>query len=635
MNGYINVKYVAGVFGLTAIAQSLDGMPDLATWMDRDYGVAFEAPLAALEMLWGYDLEATREVFHFRHLVTFLFCALGPLAIWGTVWLRYRSAWIALAGAVLFVASPRLFAESFYNSKDMVFLTAFAVAIFTMTAFLTRPTIGWAALHGFATAFAMDVRIMGIVLLVGTLFVLGTRIIKQELPALQGMTVASLYLIAAIVFTIALFPFLWEAPMENFKTVFANMSKFRWDGETLFQGQMISVFELPWYYIPVWVAITIPMLSLAAFLLGALTTLRQLGLSHVRLWRSEAEMLDLIFLGCATLPVVAVVLFDSVLYDGWRQLYYIYAGIVLTAVRGGVALERCVRESRGMKIALGCVFVANIIWAFGWMITSHPLQNVYVNVLAGKDAHLRYERDYWGLSTAEALKWIVDQDQRKVITVSMMTPLPLNNHLDIVPNEVRARILAMGRSKKGNFYEDPRSDYVINYFRRLEPEDINVVPDEFSLTYERRVGGIPVYRIFRRNQAPENVSISTEPYTKEDLEDVSYFFSKLTIDEDGEHKVARVRLAVSKDYAPAISALTTTYHHINVSWRLIDRDGKPKTGFDMRKPLFHDITPSGRSEVEIVSEFSPSDSAIEISVVQEGLFWLHDIGVAPLVVKLP
>ena len=72
LNGYVNLKYLAGLLGLIQEPEWLARIPALADWHDRDYGVAFEAPLAFLEVVLGYD-GPPHEAYQFRHLVTFLY----------------------------------------------------------------------------------------------------------------------------------------------------------------------------------------------------------------------------------------------------------------------------------------------------------------------------------------------------------------------------------------------------------------------------------------------------------------------------------------------------------------------------------------------------------------------------------
>jgi hypothetical protein len=84
------------------------------------------------------------------------------------------------------------------------------------------------------------------------------------------------------------------------------------------------------------------------------------------------------------------------------------------------------------------------------------------------------------------------------------------------------------------------------------------------------------------------------------------------------------------------SVLSETNHPIKVSWRYLDPSGKPLSGYDTRENIRFDIPAHGNLAVSFPLVW-PSDkavSAIQISIVQEGLFWGHDIGIEPLVIKL-
>ena len=116
--GYVNLKYVANYLGYNELAMALN-YPDLPSYVDRDYGPVFQVSLAMLEVLLGHHISPGEYTYKLRHLITFLICALGVLAIWNTLYLRWASYRVALVGALIFVISPRLFAESFYNGKDM------------------------------------------------------------------------------------------------------------------------------------------------------------------------------------------------------------------------------------------------------------------------------------------------------------------------------------------------------------------------------------------------------------------------------------------------------------------------------------------------------------------------------------
>lgn len=84
-----------------------------------------------------------------------------------------------------------------------------------------------------------------------------------------------------------------------------------------------------------------------------------------------------------------------------------------------------------------------------------------------------------------------------------------------------------------------------------------------------------------------------------------------------------------------LSSTSMTNNTIRLSWRFLNSQGIPLSGWDTRKDLPSDIPANGKLSLDL---FVPHDikadkGFLEISLVQEGVFWAHDIGVAPA--KLP
>jgi len=72
---------------------------------------------------------------------------------------------------------------------------------------------------------------------------------------------------------------------------------------------------------------------------------------------------------------------------------------------------------------------------------------------------------------------------------------------------------------------------------------------------------------------------------------------------------------------------------IRVSWRFIDFNGNPITGGDdTRADLLCDIPAKGSIVVIlplIETNHATATGYFQVSLVQEGIFWLHDLGNAP------
>ena len=429
----------------------------LPEFTDRDYGVGYELPVTLAERL--LELPDTRSVFIFRHLCTFLVSWVGVLALFGLGRRRYGGDWRAgLAAAALLVLSPRLLGEFFYNDKDAVFMALSTVATYTTVRFVERPTWRWALPHALACALAIDVRLMAVLWPLATLLLLVVRSWRSEYHVTsrqQRVVALGVYAGLLPVLVVAFWPYLWEAPWANFSQAFRNMQHFRWTGSMLYRGELAYATGLPWHYVPVWILITTPLLQLALLGLGLGVVARQ---ALRRGWwlygLGTREWQDLLFVGLGVSPVVAIIAMHSVLYDGWRQVYFIYPSLMLVALRGLVALWRWLASrARWQQLATG-VLGLGLLSSAGQIVWMYPLESLYFNALAGPNPKARFEQDYWGISYLEGLKWILAHDNRPLIRVctepEMSPPLRMNSQ--ILPPDSKQRIEVVYKPEEADYF---------------------------------------------------------------------------------------------------------------------------------------------------------------------------------------
>lgn len=272
-NGAVNLKYVAERLAPQRVREhaAYASIPPLAGYPDNDHGVAFELPLAVLGILFAHADSAA--YYHLRHLLIFGF-------FWVSCWSLYRLAryyfaswpW-ALLVAVLLVLSPRIFAEAFFNGKDLVFMACFIIAMHTLVRLLARPTVGRVVLHALTTALAIDVRVPGVLLVGFTVGMLGWQWLAHPSQRLPWLVLFYVLLTAGCV--IVGWPFLWEAPLANFWWSYQHLSHYPWGGRNLYFGQLISS-HVPWHYLPVWIVITTPLPYLLAALVGVVVGVQRL-----------------------------------------------------------------------------------------------------------------------------------------------------------------------------------------------------------------------------------------------------------------------------------------------------------------------------------------------------------------------
>jgi hypothetical protein len=462
----------------------------LINYRDRDYGVAFELPMTVLDKLSGYT--DMGDIIRLRHRCVWLVCCGGLLAFYWLATQRLRSWRAGLLGAVLLLLSPRQFADFFYNSKDAVFLVAYLVALATAVAFLRRPTAARAAGHALACALAIDVRIMGLLVPVLTLVLLALRVWHGDYRAERARGAGLLYCGLLVALVVAFWPFLWAAPAERFWLSLTNMSHFRWDGEVFYRGQLVRAPALPWHYPVVWLGITTPLLYLAGLALALGLLGRQVARRGWRLYSGEGEWQDLLLWGAGAGPFVAVIVLHSVLYDGWRQLYFAYPPLLLLALRGLAAAWRWqppaalgVARWRG---ALALLVVTALASTGRSMAQLHPLENLYFNALACRHPEQRYEYDYWGLSFRQGLEWVLRHDARPLIRVRTNVAAAAILNRSLLPPAYRARLVIQQ-------YPDGPAEYFMTSYRFHPQPYSGLGPPVYSLRVEGE--GRRVFDIFR------------------------------------------------------------------------------------------------------------------------------------------
>jgi hypothetical protein len=462
-NGLVNYRYV------------LHGDKALCECSEKYHGPAFEFVLIVLERRLG--LKDTRSIYLMRHLVTFLVFYLSVLAFYWLLKERFEDRRVALIGCLFLVLSPRIFAEAFYNSKDLAFLSFYTFSLATLWWFLRTQTIGTALAHGLSCGFLIGVRILGIFVPLITLILASAKVLAMWRSGERFGAMARnllVYNLGLVFFTILFWPILWEGPLHHFRAAFKEMRLFPWNGTVLYMGEFVPAPQLPWHYIPVWLAITTPILYSVLFALG----LGRIGLAVLRrpLRLMTESPMDTAFLASVLLPVLIVILLQSVVYDGWRHLYFIYPSFLFFSVVGFVTLwdtfrglGAWARPLSGGALVLGAVFLGQTAWT---MVRYHPFENVFFSAMAGRSlSEIRqyYEMDYWGLSVRRALEELLEKDPSPEVRVQSGWYVDGN-----------AQILTRRQRSRLHLTDSQKAQYFVHTYR-WHPQDFPLDHEAHSI----------------------------------------------------------------------------------------------------------------------------------------------------------
>jgi hypothetical protein len=492
LDGAANLLYLERRLGISVpgldsmlIKQDYQAPLDLPSYKDRYYPVGFN--LLVEGAIRAININDEQSAYFFRHLITFLIALVGIFAIYRLVERRFHSWQLGLLALTLFIASPRFYAESFYNSKDIVLLALFAVAMNTTIIYLKKTSSKTAILHAIATGLAMNIRLMAAVLVLMTALMLFMQVFNRRCEILTAIKTFALYLfILFCILTIA-WPFLWESPFTRLIDAFKFMAHYRFSQDVLYLGSVINSTKLPWHYLPVWILITTPILYSIFWIVGVIATVRNIAEARISLWADDNEMQDLFFLLIFVGPILGFIIFRPVIYDGWRHLYFIYPAFLMLVIRGFTFIQEYCSSSKLGKLP-SILMLISILSTASWMVSVHPFQNLYFNTMIGSNWRTKFDLDYWGLSNRRALETILKKDQREkiLITDGAYNFLPIS--LSIINPKDAERIKFTNNANE--------ADYLITNFR-LNLTDYSQEPSSWEKFNEIYVGDELVSATYR------------------------------------------------------------------------------------------------------------------------------------------
>ena len=86
-----------------------------------NYGIIFDVPTAFLEII--LNIDEPKNYYQFRHLISFLLFFLSSIFFYKLLLNRFSDFNVSFIGTVFYVLSPRIYGDSFYNNKDILFLS--------------------------------------------------------------------------------------------------------------------------------------------------------------------------------------------------------------------------------------------------------------------------------------------------------------------------------------------------------------------------------------------------------------------------------------------------------------------------------------------------------------------------------
>jgi hypothetical protein len=405
-------------YGVLTLDYYFSGLTDQRALHFADlfnYGAAFDTVAAALNRF------SPLGVYETRHLLNGVVGLFGLAGCWklGRSLGGPRVGFLALLFLLL---TPNYYGQMFNNPKDIPFAVGGVWAsyyIVRLLPSLPRPPLRLVIKLGLAIGLALGVRVGGLLFLCYLgLFLLLSAVWQAVVARRLAVAIANgwtslwrVMLPAALVadaLMLAFWPWGQQDPIGNPLRALSFFSHQQFPFYTLFDGGFFPAFDLPWAYLPTYIALALPELVLV-LLLGA-AVLAAIALARREIGEQRDAALGFMLLGFSIVfPVAYAIAIKAVLFDGMRHFIFVLPPI---AVAAALAADRALtwlsrfRYRRPIYAALALYGAAHV----AIMVMLHPDQYVYYNAFVGgvDGAQRKFKLDYWANSYAEAVRGLKD-----------------------------------------------------------------------------------------------------------------------------------------------------------------------------------------------------------------------------------
>jgi hypothetical protein len=428
--GISNDEEVQHRYGELIIDYYASGFRDTAVFNYKNlylYGGLFDIVAVGLAKVLPFD------PFLIRHLLSAMIGVAGMAGVWATA--RHvagpRAGLIALCAIA--VCGP-YFGGMFNHTKDVPFAAAVIWAVF----FLLRagrdlPAPRWIDIVGFGLMLgaATGLRAMGLLLIgyagVMVLMSVPRPVRLGEASAFVTRSALRFAPAAAIgyLIMIAAWPWAWLSPLNPLRAIF-SFAHFHYEIRTIVAGRIYRMAEVPWWYVPFYLLIKVPLVIYAGALGAIAVSIWALARDRVsRLpWR-HVEIAFVAFV--AVFPVFCEAVAEGPAFTGMRHFLFVVPPLAVLAGIGFDALLTALTPRRWIAAGAAAALALSLAWNASILVRLHPYEYMYYNRLVGglEGAARRYEMDYWVNMMPEAVRALQDylslatEKSQKVYTVGV------------------------------------------------------------------------------------------------------------------------------------------------------------------------------------------------------------------------
>ena len=491
----VNLKYAVHKLHLPISEANetwLAYLPELHEYRDRYYGTALHFPLVLIESAYHFTLEPF-QFYGMRHLYTFINFYIGVICLYKLLSERFGSRIYGLTGMMMMVLTPRFFAESFYNNKDLIFTAWYIICCYLIDRWIKKRSTGSSILLAFALAITINTRFNGIIFFPVLIFLFAYDCIKYKRT--DGMKQFLLVLFLSVLFFYLITPNFWENPVQTFiETLQFNMHHPNHGSEgNLFKGVLVDAARTL-TYIPVWIAITVPTIYLIFSLAGTMWFSGETILNILRKKIRNFESADLMMFISGITAAAFIIITHVTIYNGWRHCYFSYPCFLYFAVYFVCRINS--KKNLILRGICGTAIMLSFIYNGIWIARNHPFEYVYFAPYIRKSAN-QFSGDYWSISSRALLEYITTNDPDQNIKINHSYSQAGSINRGLLPKEVRDKL-------ELTYDETPDVDYYI--ICRDDIPDVNIGPAGYEKVFSIIVDRDEIGAVYKKSDDDQKTS---------------------------------------------------------------------------------------------------------------------------------
>jgi hypothetical protein len=285
-------------------------------------------------------------------------------------------------------------------------------ALLRVTRDLPRPRLRHVLLFGVLLGAALGLRAMGLLLGAYLVFAIVMKTYESGPADRRGRLAfagRSLFaftpaLVLGYVIMIAAWPWAALEPLNPVRAIF-EFAKFAYPIRDLFDGVVYAMNDMPRWYLPIYLAIKLPLAMLAGAAI-ALVAIALPRLAHPAMpSRARSEMALIAIM--AAFPIAVQVIGRGPGFSGMRHFTFVVPLLAVLAAFGIDALIAASGRWRAsVATATGVAIAALMTWNVIVLARLHPHEYLFYNPLVGglEGAAKRYATDYWVNIMPEAVE---------------------------------------------------------------------------------------------------------------------------------------------------------------------------------------------------------------------------------------